>query len=47
MKKVSVSKIRGQLQEHLDSVHYTKEKILVLKNGKPWVEIHPTKIKKE
>ena len=41
MKMKSVTEARGRLQEVLDNVHYTKEPLMISKNGKPWVIVQP------
>ena len=41
MKVQPISKIRAELQENFDQVHYNKQSVIVTKNSKPWVIIKP------
>ena len=43
MKVISATEVRTNFQDIVDTVHYTKEPMLISKRGRPWVIIQPLK----
>ena len=43
MKVISATEVRSNFQDIVDTVHYTKEPMLISKRGRPWVIVQPLK----
>jgi prevent-host-death family protein len=41
MKVISATEVRSNFQDIVDTVHYTKEPMLISKRGRPWVIVQP------